>query len=82
MLATSFHNLTNSSVMGSDQATQRPPAKRKLFARPVGRIRDQDTSEYVGWVYEWNNGERGTTWNSGKRENVVIEQYSEGHAVS
>jgi hypothetical protein len=42
-------------------------------ARPVQRILDRETRQLVGWLYEWNTGERMAMWKNGKREDVVYE---------
>ncbi|MBK0328767.1 hypothetical protein I5535_15865 [Rhodobacteraceae bacterium F11138] len=47
--------------------------KERLEARAIGRILDRQTREIVGWVYEWNTGERAHLWKNGEREDVVFE---------
>lgn len=42
-------------------------------ARPVQCILDRETRQLVGWLYEWNTGERMAMWKNGKREDVVYE---------
>ena len=42
-------------------------------ARPVHRILDRETRQLVGWLYEWNTGERMAMWKAGKREDVVYD---------
>jgi hypothetical protein len=53
------------------------PAKRRRAvreeARPVQRVLDWKTRRLVGWLYEWNTGERMVMWKDGKREDVVYE---------
>ncbi|WP_298864535.1 hypothetical protein [uncultured Sulfitobacter sp.] len=34
---------------------------------------DQDSREVVGWLYEWNTGERELMWKNGQREDVIYE---------
>jgi hypothetical protein len=42
-------------------------------ARPVHRVLDRNTRQLVGWLYEWNTGERMVMWKNGKRDDVVYE---------
>ena len=49
-------------------------AHERLEARAIGRILDRDSGEVVGWLYEWNTGERAQLWRSGKRGDVVYEE--------
>jgi hypothetical protein len=42
-------------------------------ARPVQRVLDRKTRRLVGWLYEWNTGERMVMWKEGKRADVVYE---------
>lgn len=46
---------------------------KKLYAWPVQRILDKETLELVGWVYQWNTGERGRTWENGEKNNVIYD---------
>ena len=45
----------------------------RLEARAIGRILDRQTREVIGWVYEWNTGERAHLWKNGEREDIVYE---------
>lgn len=38
----------------------------KLIAKPILRILSRATGEVVGYVYEWNNGERQAMWAAGR----------------
>jgi len=42
------------------------PREKRLFASPVEPIYDSSSHEIIGWIYEWNTGERGKTWLNGK----------------
>lgn len=44
---------------------------RRLHARAIGRILDRETGELVGWLYEWNTGERVPRWRRGPRKDVI-----------
>lgn len=41
-------------------------APARLFATPVLRILSQVDDKTVGYIYEWNNGERQPMWISGR----------------
>lgn len=45
----------------------------KLEARAIGRILDRDSREVVGWVYEWNTGQREPFWKDGRHDDVIYE---------
>lgn len=49
------------------------PAKRmkREQARAVARVRDRDTGEVVGYLYEWNTGQLDVMWKGDVRTNVV-----------
>ena len=47
-------------------------AKMRLEARPIASILDQQTQEVVGWLYEWNTGERVPKWKDGKRADFTF----------
>ena len=53
------------------------PAKmttvRRQEARVIARIRDRDTREVVGYLYEWNTGQLNVMWKGEVRANVVYE---------
>lgn len=40
-------------------------------ARPIERILDRENGRLVGWLYEWNTGERMVMWKDGRREDVL-----------
>ncbi len=52
---------------------RRSPDKRpkRLHACAIGRIFDRETGELVGWLYEWNTGERVPRWKVEARSDVV-----------
>lgn len=41
-------------------------AKTRLTGEPVMRILCKKTDNLVGYIYEWNNGERQPMWTSGR----------------
>jgi hypothetical protein len=45
---------------------------KRIHARAIGRILDRKTGEVVGWLYEWNTGERVPRWKSGPRKDVIF----------
>lgn len=47
--------------------------KIRLEAWVKEYILDQDSREVVGWLYEWNTGERELMWKNGQREDVIYE---------
>lgn len=47
-----------------------PAPAQKLFASPVQRIRSRATGETVGYLYEWNTGERQPMWLAGRIRSV------------
>lgn len=38
----------------------------RLFARPVLRILSRETGDTVGYLYEWNTGDRQPMWTDGR----------------
>jgi len=48
----------------------------RLEARMTECIRDPQTQEVVGWMYEWNTGERVPRWKSGRRVDINVGQSS------
>ncbi len=46
----------------------------RLEAKAIGRILDRQSREVVGWIYEWNTGERGQMWTTSYRDDVVYEE--------
>lgn len=45
----------------------------RLEAGVIATILDRQTQEVVGWLYEWNTGERVPKWKDGKRTDVICE---------
>lgn len=55
----------------------------RLFARPVARLICAETEMTVGYLYEWNNGDRQSAWLGPRTKNVRSEPMTEmlnGHA--
>ncbi len=50
-----------------------PKEPTRLHAHAVSRILDRETGELVGWLYEWNTGERVPRWKAGVRFDVVYD---------
>ena len=46
---------------------------RRQEARAIARVRDRDTREVVGYLYEWNTGQLNVMWKGEVRANVVYE---------
>lgn len=51
----------------------KPSGPDKVEARAIGRIIDRASLRAVGWVYEWNTGERSLMWKDTKHPNVFYE---------
>lgn len=51
--------------------------KISLEAWVTGYILDQDSREVVGWLYEWNTGERQPMWRDGPREDIMYEYHDQ-----
>lgn len=47
--------------------------KKREQARAIKRVRDRDTREIVGYLYEWNTGQLNVMWTGDVRTNVVYE---------
>lgn len=47
-------------------------ADLRLEAWALGCILDRQSLEVVGWLYEWNTGERVPRWKDGKCTDVVF----------
>lgn len=47
--------------------------KEKLEATAIKRILDIKSGEVVGWVYEWNTGDRKPMWKNAKCEDVIYD---------
>jgi hypothetical protein len=45
--------------------------QNRKSAKPIKRILDRDTGEFVGWLYEWNTGTLAPMWTGKVCENVV-----------
>jgi hypothetical protein len=43
----------------------------RMEAWVVKQILARETGEVVGWLYEWNTGERVPMWKSGAYQNVI-----------
>lgn len=52
----------SAETLRSDQS---PMPRPKLFGRPMLRILSNTGGETVGYLYEWDNGERQPLWLSG-----------------
>lgn len=48
----------------------------RLEAQMIGSIRDPQTQEVVGWMYEWNTGERVPRWKNDRRVDINVGQAS------
>ncbi len=48
---------------------------RRLEARVIKWILDRKSREVVGWLYEWNTGEREKMWKDGICNDVIYEQH-------
>ncbi|PLS20135.1 hypothetical protein [Neptunicoccus cionae] len=46
----------------------------RLEAKAIGRILDRHSGKVVGWIYEWNTGERSRMWITNYRGRVVYEE--------
>ena len=43
----------------------------RLYARPVARLICAETEMTVGYMYEWNNGDRQPAWFGARLKNVL-----------
>ena len=53
-----------------------PPVRKeqkRLHAHAVKRILDRQTSELVGWLYQWNAGELVPRWKSKAKKDVIYD---------
>lgn len=46
---------------------------KRLHARAINRILDKQTGELVGWLYEWNTGERVPRWKVNAVTDVIYD---------
>lgn len=46
-------------------------------ARVVKIILDRKSAQIVGWLYEWNTGEKAPMWKDGEHEDISYEPYRE-----
>lgn len=53
---------------------------KKERGKVVARIVTRETREHVGYLYEWNTGERQRAWFSQPQSNVVFEDLEESDA--
>ena len=54
--------------------TSKISADIRLEAWAQGCILDRKSLEVVGWLYEWNTGERVPRWKDGKCTDVIFQQ--------
>ncbi|MEM6410634.1 MAG: hypothetical protein AAF683_03765 [Pseudomonadota bacterium] len=56
-------------------ATNKTTSKgaERLQARAIKRIRDSETGELVGWLYQWNTGAHSLRWKSEPRKKVIYD---------
>ncbi|MEH6523744.1 hypothetical protein [Sulfitobacter sp.] len=47
------------------------PRKPRQEAHAIARILDRKTRVVVGWLYQWNTGERTPKWKKGVRTDVI-----------
>jgi len=50
-----------------------PKEPTRVHAHAVNRILDRETGELVGWLYEWNTGERVPRWKAGAKSDIVYD---------
>ena len=53
------------------------PRKQRQEAHAIARILDRETRMVVGWLYQWNTGERTPKWRKGARTNVIYEDLTQ-----
>lgn len=61
---------------GAGHRTELASSTPKLIAKPVLRILSRATGEVVGYVYQWNNGERQAMWTAGRVRAVEYAPFS------
>jgi hypothetical protein len=49
------------------------PRKQRQEAHAIARILDRKTRVVVGWLYQWNTGERTPKWKKGAQTDVIYE---------
>ena len=69
--------------MGATVILKLPPHKRRrrrsnnqpgrLHAQAIRRILDRKTGEVVGWLYEWNTGERVPRWKGKAHKDIAYD---------
>lgn len=51
-------------------ATKEP---KRLHAQAINRILDRQSGDLVGWLYEWNTGERVPRWKTRAEADVIYD---------
>ncbi|NVK58337.1 MAG: hypothetical protein HWE26_22345 [Alteromonadaceae bacterium] len=51
---------------------------KKKHGEIVGKLVSRETREHVGYLYEWNTGERQNGWFGDPKTDVVIEKLEDG----
>ena len=46
---------------------------KRLHAKAIKRILDRETGDLVGWLYEWNTGERVPRWKAKAHKDIVYD---------
>ena len=49
------------------------PRKQRQEAHAIAQILDRKTGLVIGWLYQWNTGERTPKWKNGVQSDVVYE---------
>ena len=49
------------------------PDSRRSEAQPIKKIIDQETGAHVGWLYEWNTGERVPRWKGKAHKDIAYD---------
>ena len=73
MLDTAIRTQPDPQTIDLNDAIKMPAGKKRLHATPINRILDRKSREVVGWLYEWNTGERRPMWKTGRCEDVIYE---------
>lgn len=50
----------------------------RLCGRAIAALREPDTRQLVGYIYEWNTGEQTPAWLSGPVANAVKDPLTRG----
>ena len=53
--------------------TQMPATAKREEASPIKRVRDRETHEIVGYLYEWNTGHRNVMWTDVPHSDVIYD---------